>query len=237
MMARLLRLAMVGLLLTGAFAADLSAQQVRREEAQYVASSRGQVYYWIGCDAWLRLSPANLRYFRTAAEAEASGYRPSTARGCAPQLATNPIRPHIGGSATCTVSRIVDGDTFECLGGSRIRMLLVDTDETGQSAWADSATLFLRSAIPPGSDVRLEFDVALTDRYQRILAYVFADTVFVNRELARRGLAGLAVYPPNVRSVDVIRAAVDSARHEGLGIWSDGATRCTPADFRAGRCR
>lgn len=227
-----------GMLAFTAHFTDLSAQQtVRREDAQYVASSRGQVYYSVACDAWRRLSPANLRWFRTAADAEAAGYRASTARGCAPQLVTEPIRPRIGDSAPCTVSRIIDGDTLECRGGSRIRLLLVDTDEVGQSPWADSAAAFLRRTTGVGSEVRLEFDVALTDRYQRILAYVYADSLFVNRELARRGLAQLAVYPPNVRSVDAIRAAVDSARAERLGIWSGTAFRCTPADYRAGRCR
>ncbi len=52
------------------------------EGATFVASSRGQVYYWVGCSAWRQLAQTNLRFFRTRAEAEAAGYRPSTTRGC-----------------------------------------------------------------------------------------------------------------------------------------------------------
>ena len=47
-------------------------------DAQFVASSRGKVYYWVGCNGWKGLAPVNLRFFKTAA-----GYRPSTQAGCA----------------------------------------------------------------------------------------------------------------------------------------------------------
>jgi endonuclease YncB( thermonuclease family) len=224
---------LAGATLTG----GLSAQGTRRDDAQFVASSRGQVYYWIGCDGWKRLSRANLRFFRTSAEAEAAGYRPSQSRGCAPQLDTALITPRIGGAADCVVARIIDGDTFQCAGGSRVRLLVIDTWEIGQGVYADSAALLVARLMPVGARVRLEFDIDLHDRYRRVLAYVYADGVFVNRELARRGLAHVVVYPPNVKHVEAIRAAADSARQEKLGIWSGSAFACTPADYRAGKCR
>jgi micrococcal nuclease len=234
-----LRRALVFAALAGALLArGVSAQQgVRREEAQFVASSRGGVYYWIGCDDWKRLSRANLRFFRTSADAEAAGYRPSRASGCAPQLDTALIRPSPGGRADCVVARIIDGDTFQCEGGSRVRLLIADTWEPGQGVYADSATLLLARLMPVGARVRLEFDVSVYDRDRRILAYVYADSVFVNRALARRGLAQVDVHQPNVKHLDAIRAAVDSARQEKLGVWSGSAFACAPADYRAGRCR
>jgi micrococcal nuclease len=210
---------------------------VPREEAQFAASSRGQVYYWIGCDNWRRLSRSNLLFFRTAADAEEAGYSPSRARGCAPQLDTALITPRAGGSADCVVSRIIDGDTFQCEGGSRVRLLIADADEVEQSVYADSAVIMLERYMPVGERVRLEFDVAGYDRYRRILAYVYSRGVFINRELVRRGLARVEVYPPNVRWVDEIRAAADSARQEKLGVSSSSAFECTPSDYRAGKCR
>jgi len=229
-------LALLALLVSLACSAPSPRAPQSEVRGEFVASSRGQVYYWTGCEAWGSLSPVNLRFFQSADEAEAAGYRPSGAPGCAPQLATESIEPAVGGSATCVVSRIVDGDTFDCQGGSRIRLLLVDTDEQNQSAFADSATALLSRLAAPGSEVRLEFDVALRDRYDRLLAYVYKDGVFVNRELARRGLAHALVLPPNVREVTTIRAASDSARAERIGVWSGSAFECTPVDFRNGRC-
>jgi endonuclease YncB( thermonuclease family) len=216
---------------------DVAAQQqTRPAEAQYVASSRGEVYYWVGCDAWAGLNPDNLRWFVTDAEAEAAGYRPSQARGCAPQLETDLIEARPGATAPCVVSWISDGDTFMCEGGSRIRLLIADAPEAGQGPFADSATLLLERLMPVGSSVRLEFDVQVRDPYRRLLAYVYAGDIFVNRELVRRGLAHVEVYPPNVREVDALRAAADSARAERRGLWSGSAFECTPADHRAGRC-
>lgn len=212
-------------------------QGARPAEARFVASSRGEVYYWVGCEAWEGLSRANLRWFASHAEAEDAGYRPSRARGCAPHLDTAPIEARPGGSTTCVVARIVDGDTFVCEGGSRIRLLVADAPEAGQGPYADSATLLLERFMPVGSSVRLEFDVRTRDRYRRLLAYVYAGDTFVNRELVRRGLALVEVYPPNVREVDALRAAADSARAERRGLWSDPAFACTPAAYRTGRCR
>lgn len=219
-------------------AGDLQAQRGEPPaDARFVASSRGQVFYWIGCESWKRLSEANRIFFRTASDAEAAGYRPSTAHGCAPQLDTALIVPRVGGRAVCTVSRIIDGDTFQCEGGSRVRLLLVDADEIGQSALADSATALLERLMPVGNRVQLEFDVQLSDQYDRILAHVMSDDVLINRELVRQGLAHITIYPPNVRHVEELRAAADSARSEKRGIWRAGAFACTPAAFRAGRCR
>jgi len=147
------------------------------------------------------------------------------------------MRPTVNGSAPCTVARIIDGDTFQCEGGSRVRLLLVDTDETGQSVYADSATLLLQRLMPPGSRVILRFDVELHDRHRRILAYVHSDGVFVNRALARAGFAHAEVHPPNVARIDEIRAAVDSASVERRGLWSDSAFPCAPAAYRARRCQ
>jgi micrococcal nuclease len=204
--------------------------------AQFVASTRGHVFYSVHCDAWKRLSKANLRYFDSKESATRAGYEPSKARGCGAPTGGTSVQAFIGGEAKCVVTRIVDGDTFDC-GSDRIRMLLVDADESRQSIFADSATRLLTKLIPPGTTVRLTFDVEVTDRYKRLLAYVYAGPLFINRELARNGLAHVLVYPPNVRHVEAIRAAVDSARADRRGEWASSAFTCAPVDYRAGRCR
>lgn len=211
-------------------------QPATSDDASFVASSRGEVYYWIGCDSWRRLSQRNLRFFQTASDAESAGYRPSSARGCAPQLDTALITPTPNGSARCVVARIIDGDTFQCEGGSRVRLLIADTDEIGQSIYADSAVSLLERWMPVGSTVRLEFDLDGHDRYGRLLAHVHAGEVFVNRELLRRGFARVELYMPNVKHVEVLRAARDSARAERLGVWSSSAFACAPVAYRRQQC-
>ena len=117
------------------------------------------------------------------------------------------------------VSRVVDGDTFACSSGDVVRLLLIDSPEIAEHALADSARRALLALIPLGTPVRLEFDVELHDRYDRLLAYVYRGSEFVNRLIARSGLATSIVIPPNVKHVQVIRAAVDSAQRERIGLW------------------
>jgi micrococcal nuclease len=141
------------------------------------------------------------------------------ASACAAQSDTTVLQPTVGGSTECTVARVIDGDTIVCGEGSRVRLILINAPERGQGVYADSATMLARRLMPAGARVRLEFDVELYDRYRRVLAYVYTGPVFVNREIVRRGFAHVAVYPPNVKWVELMRAAADSAREEKLGLW------------------
>jgi hypothetical protein len=52
------------------------------EEAAWVASSRGSVYYLSSCSAARRLVPENRIYFRTEEEAKSAGYSRSRSKGC-----------------------------------------------------------------------------------------------------------------------------------------------------------
>lgn len=128
-------------------------------------------------------------------------------------------------ASSCTVQRIIDGDTFVCETGERVRLILVNTPEMSDAPLGRLARAFLVDLMPPGTEVEIEMDVSERDRYGRLLAYVWLrDGRMVNRVLAREGYAQVMVVPPDVRHVDTIRAAADSARMDGAGLWgrSDG---------------
>ncbi|MGH7477399.1 MAG: thermonuclease family protein [Longimicrobiales bacterium] len=139
--------------------------------------------------------------------------------------------------AACIVERVVDGDTFRCADGERVRLLLIDAPESQQEDYGLRAKLALEELVAVGDTVRLEPDVEPRDRYGRLLAYVWADTLLVNEELLRRGYAVVAVYPPNVRRVERFRAAAAEARQRERGLWATPAFDCLPADFRRRVCR
>jgi micrococcal nuclease len=84
----------------------------------------------------------------------------------------------------------------------------------------------------------MEFDVQREDRYRRTLAYLYAeDGRMINEEMARAGYALVSVYPPNVKHVERIRAAVEGARAARVGLWeTSSAFECAPADHRRDRC-
>jgi micrococcal nuclease len=136
----------------------------------------------------------------------------------------------------CVVTRITDGDSIECDGVGRVRLIGMDTPELDQGRIATLATQALTRLFAVGDTVALEPDVEARDRYGRVLAYVWADGVLVNWAMVRHGWAVVLTYPPNVQYVDWFTAAQRAAQDDRAGLWAVDGFRCAPRDHRAGRC-
>jgi micrococcal nuclease len=127
-----------------------------------------------------------------------------------------------------TVGRVVDGDTVEVSpavdGLTEVRLIGVDTPETkdprtGVQPYGEEAYRFTASTLE-GEEVSLEFDVERTDRYGRLLAYVWLpDGRMFNEVLLKEGFAQVATFPPNVKYVERFEEAQRKAREEGRGLW------------------
>jgi micrococcal nuclease len=130
------------------------------------------------------------------------------------------------------VTRVVDGDTvkvrFESGRGTRtIRYIGVDTPESVKpgepvQCYANEASDFNKRLVE-GRRVRLEVGRERTDRYGRLLAYVYvrgADKRFVNAELLRRGYARTLAIPPNTDRAAMFAELERRARDRHRGLWS-----------------
>ncbi|MFA6603205.1 MAG: thermonuclease family protein [Candidatus Shapirobacteria bacterium] len=121
------------------------------------------------------------------------------------------------------VIRIVDGDTVEIEGGLRLRYIGVDTAEIGSGKKTDEC--YAREAkvkneeLVLNKEVELEKDVSETDRFGRLLRYVWVDGKMINEELVASGYAKVATFPPDVKYKDRFLAAEKQAREKGLGLW------------------
>jgi micrococcal nuclease len=122
---------------------------------------------------------------------------------------------------TATVTRVIDGDTIDIATGQRVRYIGIDTPEVypeqeayGMEAWQANRKLV------EGKKVRLEPDVSETDKYGRLLRYVYVDDTFVNAELVRLGLAEAKAYPPDTRYQDLLEQLEGEARQTGRGMWA-----------------
>ena len=142
-----------------------------------------------------------------------------------------------GPDRPCTVSRVVDGDTFYCTDGLKVRLIGIDAPERAQGRAGRESAAALRRMLPHGSRVRLEQDVAPRDRYGRTLAYVWRDSVLINELLLREGWAFLLTVPPNVRQVGRLERAQRVGRAAKAGLWREPGLACPPREWRAGRCR
>ena len=113
------------------------------------------------------------------------------------------------------VTRVIDGDTIIIEGGYRVRYIGIDTPEIhpeveafGIQAWQANRRLV------EGKQVRLERDVSETDKYGRLLRYVYVDDILVNAELVRQGLAQVKAYPPDTKYQDYLEEMEAEARNE-----------------------
>jgi len=123
------------------------------------------------------------------------------------------------------VARVVDGDTIKLENGQTVRYIGMDTPETvdprrpvgcfGKEASAKNKELV------SGKDVRLVKDVSDTDKYGRLLRYVYVGDVFVNEYLVREGYARASSYPPDVKYQELFRDAEREARENKRGWWAD----------------
>ena len=145
-----------------------------------------------------------------------------------------------GGYEAATVVDVVDGDTIEVevtsvspgpgAGEARVgeeytvRLIGIDTPESvkpnspvecfgKESSAAAGALLF-------GAAVRLVKDVEETDRYGRLLRYVYIGEETANGRLVVNGYAHAYTYPPNVRHSNLFVQLEREARENGRGLWS-----------------
>lgn len=125
-------------------------------------------------------------------------------------------------------SRHVDGDTTRfLLDGETItvRYLCIDTQETvhpGKEAtkMGKTASDYVKSRLENAKKIEIEYDGPKTDRYDRVLAWVWLDDVLFNKELVEQGLAEVRYVYEDYKYVDALYDAQDKAREELLGIWA-----------------
>jgi micrococcal nuclease len=125
------------------------------------------------------------------------------------------------------VTKVIDGDTIEVsLGGTayKVRYIGVDTPEMDDErpefrALAQEATELNRQLVE-GEIVRLEKDISETDKYDRLLRYVYVDDIFVNAELVKQGLAWAKAYEPDIKYQSYLEELETGAREAGVGIWA-----------------
>lgn len=58
------------------------------------------------------------------------------------------------------------------------------------------------------------------DDWGRTLAYVWVDSIMVNAELIKKGLALVYLFSPNLKYRDVFISFQKQAREKKMGIWS-----------------
>lgn len=170
----------------------------------------------------------------SAPSLEASSSAPVASSSANPSPITVSEEATTSAPTTIKVARIVDGDTIELENGQKVRYIGIDTPEIhGTSECYGQEAAAKNSALVLGKSVILEKDISDTDRYGRLLRYVYVDGLLVNEILVREGYAHASSYPPDVKYQTQLQAAATLAQQEHKGLWgaacNSAATVATPA--------
>jgi micrococcal nuclease len=154
----------------------------------------------------------------------------STPASPPPPVSPGPSDGPTGATETATVLRVVDGDTIVVdrgQGRERVRYIGIDTPESVRPdhpvEWMGVEAAAANEALVAGRDVVLERDVSDTDRFGRLLRYVWlaedGSWLLVNEALVAEGYAQVTTFPPDVKYADRFLDAQARARERGVGLW------------------
>ena len=131
-----------------------------------------------------------------------------------------------------TVVSVIDGDTIEIGNGKRVRYLGVDTPETVHpkkkvQCYGREASQKNKSLVE-GKTVYLEKDISNTDKYNRLLRYVYLpneknnnEVIMVNELLIEAGYAQVVTYPPDAKYKDRFLKLQRQAQDDKVGLWGN----------------
>jgi micrococcal nuclease len=143
------------------------------------------------------------------------------------------ITPGSGGNMPAgedaLVTNVVDGDTIDVtLNGQAfsVRYVGINTPERDEPCYSEARQA--NSFFVQGKTVRLVRDASNTDRYGRLLRYIWADGVHVNRALVEQGFAEAVLYEPDRAFYDTFLSLERESRSANrgchpTGIFNDGS--------------
>lgn len=126
------------------------------------------------------------------------------------------------------VINVIDGDTIiaDVEGQERkVRLIGIDTPESVSEISEENteegilASEYTRSRLL-NRTVTLETDVQKTDKYGRLLAYIYMDNRMLNLELLETGYARVLTVPPNIKYEKKFLDAQARAIIQKKGFWN-----------------
>lgn len=125
------------------------------------------------------------------------------------------------------VVAVIDGDTIDVDVGEgiikRLRYIGIDAPESvdpSKPVECFSKDSFIKNKeLVNGQFVRLEKDKSETDRYGRLLRYVYIGDLFVNQVLVAEGYAESSSYPPDTKYQTILDSAELEAKNTSNGMW------------------
>lgn len=141
------------------------------------------------------------------------------------------------------VTRVIDGDTIELKNGQVIRLINVNTPESTnkKETYGNEASQYTKDTLL-GKTVWLTKDISETDRYGRLLRFIWlkkpvnlSEKVFrsncFNAFLVLKGYAMSYSYKPDITYSSFFKKFDREAYHKKAGLWQFGEYGTTKGDY------
>ncbi|MBN2127099.1 MAG: thermonuclease family protein [Candidatus Diapherotrites archaeon] len=122
------------------------------------------------------------------------------------------------------VSRAVDGDTLELMGGEKVRLLGINTPEKNEFYYTEAKQKLID--LTEGKQIELIYGKEKTDMYGRTLAFVLVDGMNVNLMLVRLGLATTYMLD-GLQFKEELLNEEKFAREKENGLWKKSESSLT----------
>lgn len=134
---------------------------------------------------------------------------------------------------TVTFSDCVDGDTIKVILDKKtytVRMLAVDTPESvhptkGIEYYGKEASEYTCNKIKNANKIEIEYDQNSdkTDKYDRLLVWVFVDGILLQKDLVENGYAKVAYLYDDYKYTKELEKVQELASAKDIGIWNEEA--------------
>jgi len=123
------------------------------------------------------------------------------------------------------VIKVIDGDTIELSDKRKVRYIGINSFEMndkrkGTKCLADKSAEANRILVE-NKEVEMEKDISETDKYGRLLRYLWIDGVMINEELVNKGWAEVSTFPPDIKYLEELQSGQIIAKLNNLGIWGN----------------
>jgi micrococcal nuclease len=78
----------------------------------------------------------------------------------------------------------------------------------------------INSQLVLGKTIKLEKDVSETDKYGRLLRFVYVGNIFIDDYLVKNGFARVMTVPPDIEYESQFLESENYAKENKLGLWS-----------------
>jgi micrococcal nuclease len=120
------------------------------------------------------------------------------------------------GISKAIVGRVIDGDTIVLGTEEKVRLIGIDTPERGEECFEEGKIRMQQ--LTEGKEISMIKDISETDKYGRLLRYIYVGNDFINLIMIQEGYAHAYKYEPDVKYANIFKIAELSADKNGC-LW------------------